>query len=465
MSPNSHSTNTITQNGYKKKTTEEKIHPKSQTLREKQFVIRNSVLTDLFEKVPSVVTIQSVFGATTISLFLSIILKDYLEIGEVTLGIYLIRAAFRKLHIAALLWICYLLVTCSIFYVFQLWAVVRLKLITNRKFIKIWDRSWSAALLVFYILCFRTTSTLVEYFKLPEASSAIILFEQIRLVMKIHAFVRYNAERIVKYKPHTEQELTWAKFNQYVYFLFAPVLLYRDEYPRTKAIRWDFVLARMGEVIGVIVYQCFIYHRFIFPSYKDFGIRKYTWVEVLAPALAENSVPGVLILLAGFYVTLHSVQNLFAELLRFGDRQFYKDWWTSLSLAEYFRTWNIVVQDWLYAHVYWDVYQLTNSKIAGKLTVFLISVVVHEWVMTYIFGFFYPALSYSFLTAVIVSFIKIPKFRFSNLIFWYLITFGSGIINSLCTLEYYARVNQPASDMSSWKHYFLPRWYTCDCIV
>ncbi|CAM9864484.1 unnamed protein product [Heterosigma akashiwo] len=44
------------------------------------------------------------------------------------------------------------------------------------------------------------------------------------------------------------------------------------------------------------------------------------------------AVPSTYIWLLGFYVFFHLYMNLLAELLRFGDREFYKDWWNSTSL-------------------------------------------------------------------------------------------------------------------------------------
>jgi len=43
--------------------------------------------------------------------------------------------------------------------------------------------------------------------------------------------------------------------------------------------------------------------------------------------------------------------NIIAELLRFGDREFYKDWWNCRSLAEFWRTWNMPVHQWFLRHV------------------------------------------------------------------------------------------------------------------
>jgi hypothetical protein len=34
--------------------------------------------------------------------------------------------------------------------------------------------------------------------------------------------------------------------------------------------------------------------------------------------------------------------NFMAEITKFGDRQFYKDWWNSSFIDEYWRTWNLV---------------------------------------------------------------------------------------------------------------------------
>ncbi|CAG7639107.1 unnamed protein product, partial [Allacma fusca] len=49
----------------------------------------------------------------------------------------------------------------------------------------------------------------------------------------------------------------------------------------------------------------------------------------------------------GFFILLQTCQNIGAELLRFGDREFYLDWWNSDSFASYYRKWNTPVQDFL----------------------------------------------------------------------------------------------------------------------
>lgn len=38
-----------------------------------------------------------------------------------------------------------------------------------------------------------------------------------------------------------------------------------------------------------------------------------------------------------------------------------QDWWNSTSYSNYYRTWNVVVHDWLYYYVYKDLLWV-NSK-------------------------------------------------------------------------------------------------------
>lgn len=60
----------------------------------------------------------------------------------------------------------------------------------------------------------------------------------------------------------------------------------------------------------------------------------------------------------GFFAVLHCWLNAWAEMLTFGDRLFYKDWWNSTNFSGYYRMWNIVVHDWLFSYVYQDVYMV-----------------------------------------------------------------------------------------------------------
>lgn len=59
------------------------------------------------------------------------------------------------------------------------------------------------------------------------------------------------------------------------------------------------------------------------PNFEDFGIKKYKWQDIMLIILG-NGMAGILVMLATFYAILHAWMNGVAEMLRFGDRMFYK---------------------------------------------------------------------------------------------------------------------------------------------
>lgn len=62
----------------------------------------------------------------------------------------------------------------------------------------------------------------------------------------------------------------------------------------------------------------------------------------LIERILKLAIPTVYAWIIMFYAFFHSWLNLLAELTQYGDRTFYKDWWNSLYLDEYWRTWNLV---------------------------------------------------------------------------------------------------------------------------
>ena len=76
-----------------------------------------------------------------------------------------------------------------------------------------------------------------------------------RLIMKMYSFVRENGYKVLYpwHKDDTSGPAVWyagqmspqpGSFSQYLYFLFAPTLLYRDHYPRQ---------ARFFLLLGIII--------------------------------------------------------------------------------------------------------------------------------------------------------------------------------------------------------------------
>jgi sterol O-acyltransferase len=122
--------------------------------------------------------------------------------------------------------------------------------------------------------------------------------EQVRMSMKIHAYFRekvlweyfegkFASEPVsVALKPLffgflqvavPESEYISKEVSKFLYFMFAPTLVYRDHYPRNSRIRWSFVLTRLAEAFGIIYYAFLIFRQILPVFASDFGPDKQSY--------------------------------------------------------------------------------------------------------------------------------------------------------------------------------------------
>ena len=120
------------------------------------------------------------------------------------------------------------------------------------------------------------------------------------------------------------------------------------------------MFSHFGQVVLCLVFIYYIFDQYFVPQFEKTGIsdcHKHNSASVTALLQQAFGVtlPAFLVFLLAFFAILHSWLNAFAEMLRFADREFYKDWWNSRSFSNYYRTWNVVVHDWLYTYIYTDI--------------------------------------------------------------------------------------------------------------
>lgn len=379
----------------------------------------------------------------------------------------------------------------AIYPVFKAWSSI-----TRRYFMK---SNFGTSLWHFFgvvvVICYQASFVViftkgVINFNMAQASSVAVLMELVRFLMKSYAFIRTNVPRVLNSKNKLKvDDFGWESppisttkiqstngsskvndkrmfpsFGQYLYFLFAPTLVYRDEYPRTKKIRWNIVAKNYMEVIAVIFILSLVSERIMYPVYNQFGSKFYEiGVKELLASVFNSMLPGLLCFLCGFYCILHSWMNAAAELLKFSDRKFYSDWWNSSNFSVYYRTWNIIVHDWLYLYVYKDLYEYVTgrNRVLSQLLVFSLSAIFHEYILGFTFKFCYPILFVLFQGAgVLLIFVTKKEHKaIGNIFMWLALSMGMGIILSLYHMEYYARQNCDY-DENDFVNYFIPiSWY------
>jgi hypothetical protein len=123
-------------------------------------------------------------------------------------------------------------------------------------------------------------------FAMPMAAG--LMCEQARMSMKMHSYFREKimwkrfdckfSRQPVSTTRHTflffaeiavpDVKYISEEINKFTLFMFMPTLVYRDTYPRTSHIRWDFVFFRCLEFVA-IVYYAFLLFRTILPALEE----------------------------------------------------------------------------------------------------------------------------------------------------------------------------------------------------
>ncbi|CAF1122686.1 unnamed protein product [Adineta steineri] len=436
------------------------------------FIARNSILTDLFQT-SHIRSLRNVFVAVLIIFVIQVAINDLVGNGRLNLHFELIFQCFANLHIALFVWLIMKLCTSVVVFMgFHYWSNNRISYLKNAKYLKIYDAIWLTIYIAYIILFLVLPCREIVKHQLPVASSLIVLLEQLRQLMKTYSFVRENVEKVClqchkimesnSNEDNDIEKITSPDFSKYLYFLFAPTLIYCDTYPRTAVIHWDYVLQMFGQVFASIVYVYYVVVRFCVPTFENLNQNEIT-LPIFITVLFNSIMPGSLFLLLGFYGFLHCWLNAFAEMLRFADRMFYKDWWNSTSFAAYYRTWNVVVHDWLYTYVYKEIFILSGRKnrVIPAVCVVLLSATFHEYVMIFALGFFYPVMFLLFGVVGMGFLFFLPRNKgvVYNILLWAFLLIGVGLQSCFYFMEAYARKSCPPND-TIWDK-VIPRSVVC----
>ncbi|XP_004618769.1 diacylglycerol O-acyltransferase 1 [Sorex araneus] len=185
-----------------------------------------------------------------------------------------------------------------------------------------------------------------------------------------------SAQRTVDYPDNLH-------YRDLYYFLFAPTLCYELNFPRSPRIRKRFLLRRLLEMLFFTQLLVGLIQQWMVPtiqnSMKPFKDMDYSRI---IERLLKLAIPNHLIWLIFFYWLFHSCLNAVAELMQFGDREFYRDWWNSESVTYFWQNWNIPVHKWCYRHFYKPMLRRGSSKWVAQIGVFLASAFFHEYLVS-----------------------------------------------------------------------------------
>uniref|UniRef100_A0A1A7XM42 O-acyltransferase n=3 Tax=Iconisemion striatum TaxID=60296 RepID=A0A1A7XM42_9TELE len=167
------------------------------------------------------------------------------------------------------------------------------------------------------------------------------------------------------------------------YFVFAPTLCYELNFPRSPKVRMSFLLRRLFEMLFFTQLLVGLTQQWMIPIIQS-SMKPLEDMDLsrMMERLLRLAVPNHLLWLMFFYWFFHSSMNFTAELLCFGDRQFYRDWWNSETVTYFWQNWNIPVHKWCLRHFYKPLLRRGFGKMASQSAVFLLSAFFHEYLVS-----------------------------------------------------------------------------------
>lgn len=438
---------------------------KKHSLDKKKFHIRESYLSTLLN-ISHFRALYNMLFAFVILFLISTFVHEIFDETQFLTDVNVVMCVFGDFKHLAIIWMIMQIASLLVPYCgLWLWKIVRSTEKKNSYLNSIFIGTYTIYQVSFCAYC--TYYICRENF--PLVASMFLLIEQFRFVMKTHSFVREKCEHIIQ-NPNE-----FISFSNLLYFQFAPTLVYRDRYPRTSHIRVCRVISNFLQVIVSWFVLYYIYKLSLNYVYTSLAKSKQHPLAKKILFSCYFILPGAATLFLTFFYLLHSWMNMWGEMLRFGDRLFYRDWWNSTSYGYFYRTWNVVVHDWLYSYIYRDVQiYMGHSKISrfvATINVFVISAIAHEYILAFTLRFFYPVLFIQFAgCGTIVHFIMgRNNSKGMNVFMWWANISGFGVQLALYTAEWYARRNPDCApvfaDGGKFVDFLVPRSLFCDSIT
>ncbi|KAN0032974.1 hypothetical protein ACTA71_011181 [Dictyostelium dimigraforme] len=240
------------------------------------------------------------------------------------------------------------------------------------------------------------------------------------------------------------------------WFMLVPTLVYQLSYPRSPKIRKGYLLRRIVEALSLSLLILWMANQYMLPLVQN-SIEPLEKIDIvlIVERIMKLSLPNLYVWLLGFYVFFHLYLNIVAEITRFGDREFYRDWWNSTGLDYFWRTWNMPVHHWMVVLIYTPMRRRGFSKNMGYFMCFFVSAVFHELVISIPFhslklwGFF-GIMSQMVLIALTKNLMN--GRNLGNVIFWISIVLGQPLVVLLYyrnfvleNPEWYRNVEPPTS--------------------
>jgi sterol O-acyltransferase len=213
----------------------------------------------------------------------------------------------------------------------------------------------------------------------------------------------------------------------FLYFYIAPTMIYRDLYPVAKKVNISTVIMHFVNAFLALLFNFIIFELLLIPFIND---KKLTFLEPsnILQSIINFTLISMLVLFVVFWGVAHSYFNLFAEIMRFGDRKFYGGFWNARHPKAFYQKLSHNFFEFFQYYIYQLLNKFISSSVSYSLTIIFFCFVI-EFIFVFSFGYFYPLTSFFLLTTHLISYVleKI-KDRRTTFITWMTVTISFGTL-------------------------------------
>lgn len=226
-------------------------------------------------------------------------------------------------------------------------------------------------------------------------------------------------------------------FNNYIFHLVSPYIVYKENPPRTREINYRALWEKVTGTVFCWLLAHLILEHYMLPKLKL--IRTVSLPDLVLDIFPSIVLPTIFAYIVLFLLMFEFWLGALAEALKLEERQFFSDWWNSSSFDEFSRKWNIPIHLFIKKHVYKVMLERFKwTRGSSYFTCFVISAMLHEFVMWAALGqrLRHPPVIFVFQMLQIpltwlATVISRCSPHLANMFFWFGMIFGPPLITVL----------------------------------
>jgi hypothetical protein len=218
-----------------------------------------------------------------------------------------------------------------------------------------------------------TTLALEKTKAMAPLTTMAYLMMAIVFQLKYHSYVMTTSERKDKQQ----------RFKDYIFHILSPHIVYHTDTLLSRSDHVDVVLLveKLGGALLCWLSAHYIIEQYLMPQLSLVPSARDSLDTLLFDIYPSIFLPSILTYLLLFLMVFEFWLSALAIALRLQDCHFFSDWWNSGTFADFSRKWNIPVHAFIKRHIYSPAVRSTGSKRVAMLWCFLVSAVLHEFVI------------------------------------------------------------------------------------